>query len=53
MQQGKRGVVYAVHAEELKKSDLGQPVQLIVGKSFSQEAVNIELEYIKLKNLHC
>jgi hypothetical protein len=49
MQRGERGVVYAVHAEELKRRELGQPVQL----SSAREAAKIGSERLKLKNLHC
>jgi hypothetical protein len=46
---GETGVVYAVRTEELKRRELGQPVHL----SYVREAVNIEPERVKLKNLHC
>jgi hypothetical protein len=66
---GKRSVVYTVRAEELKRNDFGQPVQLT---SAREDEVNWryssagsvltesfaweavkELESVKLKNLRC
>jgi hypothetical protein len=63
--EGKRGIVYAVHAEEVKRSELVQSVQLTctrwrsssadseLTESFAREAVKIELERVKLKNFCC
>jgi hypothetical protein len=53
MQRGKQGVVYAAPTEELKRRELGQPVQLIVHKSSAWEAVKTEPERVKRKNFHC
>jgi hypothetical protein len=44
---GKQGVVYAVRGEEFTE------VTISVGKSSVWEAVMIEPEHEKLKNLHC
>jgi hypothetical protein len=53
MQLAKRGVVYAVRAEELKKENWGQPVQLIVGNQLCTGILKEGPERGNLKNLHC
>jgi hypothetical protein len=53
MQQGKLGVTSAVRAEELRRRELRQPVQLIVGSQFCAGILKEGPEPGKLKDLHC